>query len=84
MPNSSSFIRSWVREKLGITVLELPYGKAFRVREISTKTEARTDRAEEFAVFLAKDAELNLSKMVPLTEDRLVKAKRLVRGELLD
>jgi len=29
-----STIRSWVREKPGITVLELPSGKAFRVREI--------------------------------------------------
>lgn len=50
----------------------------------STKTKARTDRAEEFAAFLAKDAELNLFKMVPLTEDRLAKAKRLVKGERLD
>ena len=36
-----STIRSWVREKPGITVLELPSGKAFRVREIPAIDQAK-------------------------------------------
>ena len=50
----------------------------------SAKTKPRVDRAEEFAAFLANDAELNPSKMIPLTESKLARAKRLVKGEHVD
>ncbi|KAM3100625.1 hypothetical protein ACKFKF_11390 [Phormidesmis sp. 146-12] len=40
----------------------------------------KVDRSEEFAAFLTSDAESNPSEMIPLTESRLAKAKRLVKG----
>ncbi len=55
------------------------------VTEQSAKAKkTRVNRAEEFAAFLTSDAESNPSKMIPLTESRLARAKRLVKGVHID
>jgi hypothetical protein len=41
-------------------------------------------RAEDFALLLADDAEKNFDKMIPLTKERIERARALLEGVELD
>jgi hypothetical protein len=49
-----------------------------------TKASRRKARAEDFALLLADDAEKNFDKMIPLTKERVERARALLEGVELD
>jgi hypothetical protein len=63
------------RRALGFQVLEAA---------VPTKKIKRKARPDDFALLLADDAEKNFDKMIPLTKERVERARALLEGVELD
>ncbi len=92
-------INNFLREQRDLTVTAFssqvdlaadssPHRRAlgFQVTEtaVPAKKVRRKARAEDFALLLADDAEKNFDKMIPVTKERIERARALLEGVELD